>query len=140
VDEAIAKYKALSKDIFTAKLSDTIAKYDHAALERLIKDVIRDSKLSLEREALLAHNSGCKTFVVSEVTGRADEAYRMRTYANPKASEPSPFHATIWQAARATSAAPMFFHPIIINGSEYSDGATIKNNPAELGAFEGWAL
>lgn len=36
---------------------------------------------------------------------------------------------TIWQAARATSAATSFFEPIEIGNEEFVDGATPANNP-----------
>ena len=36
---------------------------------------------------------------------------------------------TIWQAARATSAATSFFEPIEIENEEFVDGATPANNP-----------
>jgi hypothetical protein len=36
---------------------------------------------------------------------------------------------TIWEAARATSAATTFFDPIIIGSQEYVEGATGLNNP-----------
>lgn len=37
----------------------------------------------------------------------------------------------IWQACRATSAALTFFEPITVNGSVYSDGGLIFNNPVQ---------
>jgi len=46
------------------------------------------------------------------------------------------FPATVWQAARATTSAPTFFLPIVINRVEYSDGGTGFNNPAELAINE----
>lgn len=38
----------------------------------------------------------------------------------------------IWQAARATSAATLFFDPIQIGRQRFVDGATGMNNPVEL--------
>lgn len=35
----------------------------------------------------------------------------------------------IWEAARATSAAPSFFGPIKIEGRKFGDGALNANNP-----------
>lgn len=37
----------------------------------------------------------------------------------------------IWEAVRATSAAPTFFDPIHINGEEYVDGGLGCNNPCK---------
>lgn len=38
----------------------------------------------------------------------------------------------IWEVARATSAAPTYFDPIIIDGEEYFDGGIGYNNPVAL--------
>jgi predicted acylesterase/phospholipase RssA len=46
------------------------------------------------------------------------------------------FEATIWQAARATSAAPTFFAPVVIDDVRYADGGTGYNNPADLALDE----
>lgn len=35
----------------------------------------------------------------------------------------------IWEAARATSAAPAYFKPLILNGKEFLDGGLQANNP-----------
>lgn len=47
---------------------------------------------------------------------------------------------TIWEAARATSAAPLFFKPITIKtpapGGTYTDGGLGHNNPAEVALLE----
>ena len=58
----------------------------------------------------------------------------MRTYNNFPSVEAFP--AKIWEAARATTAAPTFFLPIIISDIEYTDGGTGFNNPAELAIYE----
>lgn len=39
---------------------------------------------------------------------------------------------TIWEAARATSAAPSFFDPISIDGQKFGDGGTGANNPVSI--------
>ena len=52
-----------------------------------------------------------------------------RTYQAPK--YPSP-NCTIWEAVRATSAAPTFFKHIVIDGESYIDGGMGCNNPVQL--------
>lgn len=51
---------------------------------------------------------------------------------------------TIWEAARATSAAPLFFKPITIKtpvpGGTYTDGGLGHNNPAEVALSEAQRL
>jgi hypothetical protein len=50
----------------------------------------------------------------------------MRTYYTDTTDA---FSGRIWEAARATSAAPTFFQPITIDGVKYGDGGTGWNNP-----------
>lgn len=127
MDEAIAKYTDLSKIIFTAKSKSSTALLDHEVLERAFKQVIRDSPLKLPCDALLEHPEGCKTFVLSVRTrGSGSNASIMRSYSTDAVDA---FPAQIWEAARATSAAPTFFEPIVINGVKYGDGGTGWNNP-----------
>lgn len=40
------------------------------------------------------------------------------------------------QAIRATTAAPTFFAPVMINGALYSDGALLCNNPSAVAVHE----
>jgi predicted acylesterase/phospholipase RssA len=79
-------------------------------------------------------SNACKTFVVATSTRAAGTPVLMRTYNNfPLVAA---FPAKIWEAARATTAAPTFFLPITINDIEYADGGTGFNNPAELAIDE----
>jgi hypothetical protein len=52
---------------------------------------------------------------------------RLRNY---RSNVEEPIRCTIWEAARATSAAPTFFDPIqLTNGAIFRDGALRDNNP-----------
>jgi predicted acylesterase/phospholipase RssA len=57
---------------------------------------------------------------------KEDGCERLRTY-DSKEGVASP--CKIWEACRATSAAPLYFPPIDINGHTYYDGGVISNNP-----------
>lgn len=71
----------------------------------------------------------------SKQTGRTA---LLRSYRQKGRSEDLPKVTTIWQAARATSAATSFFDSIEIGNEEFVDGATPANNPImELWA-EAW--
>jgi Patatin-like phospholipase len=73
------------------------------------------------------HTELCRTFVVSiSLRSQGDIATRMRTY---DILTEDAFRAHIWEAARATSAAPTFFAPISIEDITYGDGGTGWNNP-----------
>ena len=73
-----------------------------------------------------AHKSRC---FVCALPAKQQRAERIRSYRSidPAARDTSKY--TIWEAARATSAAPMYFHPITVQGREYFDGGLDSNNP-----------
>src|SRR5579859_1178712 len=102
------------------------SKFDHNALESLLKNVIAESPLNLQPDALLKEPNTCKTFVVAIRTRGSGSATRLRSYDSDTADA---FSGQIWEAARATSAAPTFFQPITIKGVKYGDGGTGWNNP-----------
>ena len=108
---------------------DPKAMFDHTVLEQEIKIIIAtaESGQSLSIELKDSHPNLCRTFVIA-TSKHAGGAVRMRTFRTPYRK---PFPACIWQAARATSAAPTFFAPIEIGDVLYGDGGTGWNNPAK---------
>ncbi|KAF8549347.1 FabD/lysophospholipase-like protein [Imleria badia] len=73
------------------------------------------------------------TTVAAEAGAAGAEAYRLRSYKKPRRGMDSapPNHSwTIRQAARATSATPMYFSPLQIDSQEFQDAAASGfNNP-----------
>ncbi|OXV08362.1 hypothetical protein Egran_03875, partial [Elaphomyces granulatus] len=143
VDDAIQKYKQLANDIFKKETAFSWnAKYDHKPLERKLKEVISDSgsPLRLDENALLVDNNRpCKSFVVTtNLTSHSAKPVLLRAYETEFEVEPiNKKPVKIWEAGRATSAAPTFFGPYKMeDGLEYTDGGTIANNPTELGYQE----
>ncbi|KID81420.1 Ankyrin repeat-containing domain protein [Metarhizium guizhouense ARSEF 977] len=129
VSDVISQYGQMSKEIFTANSYKANARFDHEILEKCIKNAIVSSSLGVDADCLLEDESKPKTFVISTyLRGSGAVAARMRTYSSITSD---PFEATIWEVARATSAAPTFFKSITIDGIEYGDGGTGWNNPAE---------
>jgi hypothetical protein len=136
VQQAIEQYTSLAEKVFTTTSSATDAKYDHEELERVIQDIIVNAHLPMNDK--LSHDSmmedgsvgtefgGCRTFVVAIRTRGGHQAARLRTYGTDEAC---PFDGKIWEAARATSAAPTFFAPVRVAGVKYGDGGTGWNNP-----------
>jgi Patatin-like phospholipase len=121
----------LSKEIFTSASTDPQALFDHAVLEKKIQEVIAAAKIEpsamLEDPEVEMDDTKCRTFVVTtRLRGAGASAVLMRTYGT---LHYDPFEAQIWEAARATSAAPTFFLPIKIDGVAYGDGGMGWNNP-----------
>lgn len=52
----------------------------------------------------------------------------LRSYTNPLQMPELP-DIKLWEAARATSAAPMFFKRLEVNGQTFVDGGLQANNP-----------
>ncbi|WKT53739.1 Patatin-like phospholipase domain [Fusarium oxysporum f. sp. vasinfectum] len=115
VQECIDKYIELSSSAFTPKRSkvnflskindkwEVNGKYRADVLVNEMRQIVQDSLDDKDPEAkLFDPNAACK--------GR---------------------DCTIWQAARATSAAATFFDPIQIGRQTFVDGATGMNNPVE---------
>lgn len=74
--------------------------------------------------------------------GNTQKIHLFRSYLNPtpprrKAGQGRHFNlenqedVRIWEAARATSAAPTYFRSIDVNGRNYIDGGLMANNPSE---------
>lgn len=107
---------------------DDICRFDYKKLEDAIKDVIekrlKDPNAIMEDTNLSSNH--VPTFVVATKGLHADSnptlfrSYRCRGH--------NPNKCFIWEAARATSAAPTFFKPISITvpapGSTFVDGGS----------------
>lgn len=66
------------------------------------------------------------------VEAKSDNAapVHIRTYKNPKAPDSYSNNTwKIWEAARATSAAPLYFEAMEKDGKTYLDGGMAVNNP-----------
>jgi hypothetical protein len=119
--------------VFETSSSEDRALFDAATLEIEMRKVIKASPEGSKEDAMFedprvtASTKICRTFVLaSRPEGLGKSAVRMRTYAT---DDNDPFQAQIWQAARATSAAPTYFLPIEINGIKYGDGRIGWDNP-----------
>jgi len=136
VDDAIAKYSDLAREVFTTKSKDPKAKYDHKKLEEKIKYVIDKAPLPTNVEAMLEEpddqDGCCKVFVVTTSQNNGSKPYLMRTYeSNSGQPGPGPFPVKIWEAARATSAAPTFFLPIEIKLGLQNEEDSCENDEGE---------
>lgn len=121
-------------------IGDDQCRFDYKQLEHAIKDVVK-KKLHDENAIMADIGEGPKnvpTFVVATKGLHADGPPTLfRSY---QCQGHSPSNCTIWEAGRATSAAPTFFKPIKIEiplpGATFIDGGLVYNNPAELALSE----
>jgi predicted acylesterase/phospholipase RssA len=148
VDECVEEYLKLSKSVFEVDkvlkgiipVGDNQCRFDFQKLEDAIKDVVQ--KKSGDANSKMADTTEAKvpTFVVATKALHAESpptlfrSYRCRGH---NAST-----CAIWEAARATSAAPTFFKEMKIAtpplpAQTFVDGGLTYNNPAELALAEG---
>ncbi|KAM7212357.1 hypothetical protein V8F06_012262 [Rhypophila decipiens] len=141
VDDCIEAYRAMSPKIFT-KVNHRLnlrgkvqGRFDHTAIEESVKNILREHHLPEDEKFYQPSKHGsktCMTFVcaTSKQTGKT---VVFSSYPSARRGRSLLDRATIWQVARATSAATSFFDPVEIGDEEFVDGATPANNPiAEL--------
>lgn len=120
-------------------------RFDFSVLERKMKGLIAD-RLGDEDHIMSAEItspevlSKCNTFVVAKMEGDINATpTKFRSYTvhgEPKT------RCAIWEAARATTAAPTFFKSISIGTPPipYIDGGLGANNPSRLALAESWSI
>ncbi|CAE6490291.1 unnamed protein product [Rhizoctonia solani] len=116
------------------------AMYDAAKMEKHVKRTIKDQPHTWDDEDTPLEEKGssnCHTAIVTACQTNAVTPHLMRSYL--RRDQPTSDKVKIWEAARATSAAPAFFAPITIGdkGVQYVDGAVSGHcNPATLARDE----
>ncbi|KAI1761318.1 acyl transferase/acyl hydrolase/lysophospholipase [Hypoxylon sp. FL1150] len=136
IKECIKKYETIIDKVFPNSIwkegTEWLLKgqrYDATNLENIIKDLIRE-KLGDAEICLLDKDekNPCKVFVtaVFEYAGNNRAPLILRSYDNPQQISELP-RIKIWEAARATSAAPSYFEPISVDKyKKGEDGNLIK--------------
>ena len=142
VEEVEALYRDLIGKIFARhpvngpKLLLTRAYYDTKVLEDTLKREC-GSGVFIDSQAEEKMN---KVFVVSSVMSRVpQELHVFRNYTYPKGHESrydGTVEAQLWEALRASSAAPTFFSEIRVHGELHADGAIVANNPTAVAIHE----
>ena len=133
--DADGKYCA---DVLTKKICEIVEQYDaevdsQAKLFEQIPvcKVQVLSFISLHNTTSLTHDSYFR-FVCATSTART-RSVRLRSYTTADSVDSlSASDCTVWQAARATSAATTFFDKVQIGQQQFVDGATGANNPVEI--------
>jgi predicted acylesterase/phospholipase RssA len=136
----------LSKTVFSldnvklgVPVGENHCRFDEKSLETALKDIIRE--VAGDENALMADphdgdtEKSCRVFVVAtEGQDASGPPKRFRSYGFDKD------RCLIWQAARATSAAPSYLPPAWVDvpppGGCYIDGGLKRNNPSEVALTE----
>ncbi|MCJ1344795.1 hypothetical protein MMC31_002998 [Peltigera leucophlebia] len=106
--------------------SDRLRRYLKGIVERRLFKISPGSE---EPDSFESNSDLCRTIVVAlRENGVSQAPHLFRSYNNYKRAP----QCAIWEAARATSAAPSYFKPIKINESRYLDGGIGANNPSVL--------
>jgi predicted acylesterase/phospholipase RssA len=120
-------------------VGDDECRFDFDVLETVLKDIVKE-KLG-DQDAIMEDQttSACSTFVTGTSGLNADgPAVLFRSYRCKGHNADKCF---IWQAGRATTAAPSFFKPMFIEeplpGGWFIDGGIGHNNPTSLALDEG---
>ncbi|KAJ9497139.1 hypothetical protein H2202_007295 [Exophiala xenobiotica] len=136
IAECLAKYKQFMSDVFPKKEGPNKimpgGRYNATELEEIIKQLVKE-KLGKDDMKLLDDSSQkdpCKVFVVAtkETGGNNSAPVLFRSYKNPLEMSELP-DIKIWQAARATSAAPTYFDHMKVGNITFMDGGLQANNP-----------
>ncbi|KAF7433810.1 hypothetical protein PC9H_005776 [Pleurotus ostreatus] len=142
VPQCIEAYKRFASDIFrmNGKFAKGIAEgstgyaYGADTFESAVKAIVKQYGDGKETMIPQSPDQHCKVFVVAgEASNLSKTPEHLRTYKSAKFANVDKFvDIPIWQAARATSAAPTFLPSITINGTELIDGGLLYNNPIAL--------
>ncbi|KAF8538287.1 acyl transferase/acyl hydrolase/lysophospholipase [Trichophaea hybrida] len=132
-DEALTEYNQLVGYVFgERKWAFQDGHFKATRLEEAIKKIVEKYSLDGDTEEMLdsRDDSVCKSFVCAVAAQNIGSPTLFRSY-----HVAGGINCQIWQAARATSAAPTFFKRIKIGGQhaeiEYIDGGIGFNNPVQ---------
>jgi patatin-like phospholipase/acyl hydrolase len=142
--DLVALYRTHGRDIFGRSLLQRIRslgglagpKHDPRAHERVLRQYLGDARLS---DALVP-------VLVTAYDTAAAQPYLFKSYREPRPDGTPVDDELMWQAARASSAAPTYFPPFALapadGGAERSlvDGGVYANNPAMCALADAYKL
>ncbi|KAJ6030963.1 tetratricopeptide repeat domain-containing protein [Penicillium canescens] len=141
IQETIDAYLSLAKDVFQEKPQSLLipgvlgamagrARFSGEKLATAVKRVVEKQTGDENACFFESREDQCRVFVCATRTANTEPAI-MRSY---RSDEEDSAQGTIWQVARATSAAPTFFSSITFGNppANYVDGAMVHNNPIRL--------
>ncbi|NWH65278.1 PLPL8 phospholipase, partial [Geococcyx californianus] len=144
LDDCEELYRKLGSDVFkqnvivgTVKMGWSHAFYDSDIWEKMLKEKM-GSNLMIET----ARNSKCpKVAAVSTIVNRGTplKAFVFRNYNHfpgVKSHYIGGCQYKLWQAIRASSAAPGYFQEYVLGNDLHQDGGLLINNPSALAVHE----
>lgn len=144
LDDCEELYRKLGSDVFkqnvivgTVKMGWSHAFYDSDIWEKMLKEKM-GSNLMIET----ARNSTCpKVAAVSTIVNRGTplKAFVFRNYNHfpgVKSHYIGGCQYKLWQAIRASSAAPGYFQEYVLGNDLHQDGGLLLNNPSALAVHE----
>ncbi|NXX50144.1 PLPL8 phospholipase, partial [Tricholaema leucomelas] len=144
LDDCEELYRKLGSDVFkqnvivgTVKMGWSHAFYDSDIWEKMLKEKM-GSDLMIET----ARNSTCpKVAAVSTIVNRGTplKAFVFRNYNHfpgVKSHYMGGCQYKLWQAIRASSAAPGYFQEYVLGNDLHQDGGLLLNNPSALAVHE----
>ncbi|KAJ7469448.1 acyl transferase/acyl hydrolase/lysophospholipase [Mycena latifolia] len=145
VPKCIQAYQKLSKIIFKDGERDIVsygrtgAWYDEKTFVKALQDFLTSDEFKprFSADELMADpdSNACKVFVLAARAQNVsnEQAVHLRTYKNQNADNFGRESVVkIWEAARATSAAPSYFLQQKVGGENFVDGGLSANNPILL--------
>jgi predicted acylesterase/phospholipase RssA len=128
-DEALQIYDSLSQTIFSKnnrKRIDQDGAFKATTLETKVQEIVSQKGLG-EHMIDPSNSTKGRVFVCTKPAHNIAHVRRFRSY---PVRDLASSNCKIWEATRATTAAPTFFKRITIEGEEFVDGALGSNNPA----------
>ncbi|KAJ7268361.1 phospholipase [Mycena rebaudengoi] len=145
VPKCIQAYQKLSKIIFKDGERNFVsyglkgAWYDEKTFVKALQDFLTSDEFKprFSADELMADpdSNACKVFVLAARAQNVsnEQAVHLRTYKNQNADNFGRESVVkIWEAARATSAAPSYFLQQKVGGEKFVDGGLSANNPILL--------
>ncbi|KAJ9161398.1 Patatin-like protein 2 [Coniochaeta hoffmannii] len=136
-EEALETYDQVAKTVFgfSNRKLKAECQFRSSTLVDAVQDIVAQrNKGDLLIDSLASQRKG-KAFVCASDTADLDVVQLFRTYDTVDGTDDWLKDCTVWEAARATTAAPTYFKPIEIKrgsvAKTFMDGAVSCNNPVE---------
>ncbi|KAK3301007.1 uncharacterized protein B0H64DRAFT_352810, partial [Chaetomium fimeti] len=135
-EEALREYDQCSQKIFSSKnkkWTTATEKYKATALREVVEDLVRRRNMGeYLLDVSLDHDSKGQCFVCVMPAQKIGEPRRLRSFRSPGTDYD--LEVKIWEAARATTAASVYFKPMAVKIGEHAteefiDAAIGCNNP-----------